>query len=603
MVRASMLGILTFVQGLTAVQSEGRLISDHLPLSLLQLSAQVVARHNASLVPTVFGEDDSGLTNSGTALLKVKAFYVSNRRDKTCMQSQLERYQSELANMNILFETEPWARPEFRNCQTASQCAREHPQCFPNGVREHLWSSVKGATALRALLEQFCAQGAVLRKMERDPGDWDYFMIIADDTALLDNFPTSLRMFLDRVPPLWTLTAFDVSSSGNDGDGEKYRSASGLPVWSLSEGKDDLSGGQAWLLSTRRLKAFAKWFQDSPAAPLNQMLRAPRLLHHGMIAYNPGVARLRAGLTKDEARSLPVACSSAPLAIGIQKTSQPLITGNYHPSAKRPSIDSGPREVIVLGMYDTGTNLVLDFIRANLEKPNHVELCRNYTAWAYCGAVWKHTHPRLLSKFPSTLGGYRPNGSRDFSEAVAVVMLRHPFSLMRSLQRQSYEMKCQGPSDWLEQPCDYIPPDGQRLRNQKGMPRMSRPTCVQESFPCWPNFVQAWNSYTAGYLRSLHGVFRDTVFVRYEDLVENPDAVLKEIAQKANVVVPPKIVPKQAGAKYVQHVESPGLGSAREKLSSVDYGAQFSLKEVSQLCSHLDKSLMLQLGYQGCEAS
>lgn len=269
-----------------------------------------------------------------------------------------------------------------------------------------------------------------------------------------------------------------------------------------------------------------------------------------------------------------------------------------------PDADRTPREVIILGLYNTGTNMMNDLIRKNLEKPNDVQLCKNFTAGAYCGGVWKHTHPNRLGELSAELGNLRGAiNLGDFKEAVAVVMVRHPFSLMRSIQAANYDMDCHPnltSPGWLKRPCFYHPRP-KALEAQEGMPRLFKPTCFDlASYPCWTSIVSAWNSYTFGYLYEIQNLFHKVVFVRYEDVISDPSPALEQIAFSANVHMPRDVEAVLEPSKKLHGFDSNDNGAALMKVKSEDYMSHYSDDELQDICGQLNLPLLYTLGYAGC---
>lgn len=263
---------------------------------------------------------------------------------------------------------------------------------------------------------------------------------------------------------------------------------------------------------------------------------------------------------------------------------------------RKAAFDLQPRELVVLGMPDTGINVMMKLIRSNLESPNNVKLCKTFSESKSddCGGIWPHTHPSRMEEYPDLLRDKRPEDWQDLKEAVAVVVIRHPFSQLRSMQHGINFMDCSDLSDegWLKRPCNSR--QSEMLSTLEGKQLLTEASCrdsVQsDNSPCWPSLVSAWNSYSYGYLHSLSKVFHKVIFVRYEDLLDNPTPTLQQIAYSTNVTMHEPIKEMNTNDETLAKFHSP------------KYSTNYTDAEVSDICEQLHLPLLYELGYTACQA-
>lgn len=185
------------------------------------------------------------------------------------------------------------------------------------------------------------------------------------------------------------------------------------------------------------------------------------------------------------------------------------------------------------------------------------------------------------------------------SNDVAVVVSRHPFSVVhrfRQTTNEPFGMDCgnktAGPG-FMARACKYRAPEAKWVASLGGAIEIPhKATCNSKSTrKCWPSLGEAWSTYFAGYKDIAHR-FRKVITVRYEDMLEDPKIFIRDVAHAADLDMPTQ-------------VESPiGLFSdASPDLTSVDYGAKYTCAELATLCQRLDKEVLYELGYHGCQKS
>lgn len=527
-------------------------------------------------------------------LIKIKAYYVNMQEStqrSSCMEQQLQRSAEELLSKGIHLEVARWPAVTFKSCTNTADCMKENPQCFPTGTWTEMYHPSQDNTdddvkMMRGVTGNWCSHLQIIKAFEKEAADWDYLFAFEDDVIFTPDFDKSLTDLLDTVPPLWTLVAFDMfgNSKRPTEIPKDQLTDNGLPLFSISGSKGEYWGAQAWLISAPRLHSFTKWFMELPTMPLDWVPKAPRPLHFGFLAYNPGTALQRRFLEETQTWTLSLPCQNQTIS-DIRASPNMTLKQNLNFLAQDTDKNLKPREVVLLGMQDSGVNYVTKLIKTNLEEANKVELCKTYSASGDCGGVWQHTHPMRLKELPDVLYGTRPAEHSDFKDAVAVVVVRHPFSIFRSMQHKILDMECGSleESDWLKKPCNY---EG---AVEDDTPRLNDATCFAE--PCWTNLVAAWNSYSWGYLYAIQNLFHQVVLVRYEDVLESPKTAMQQIAYNLNVSLPSKI-------------HSPGTkeDKARKiaKLITSDYKSNYTDAEVDEICSRLNWRLLFMLGYHAC---
>merc|ERR1719265_2867126 len=100
-----------------------------------------------------------------------------------------------------------------------------------------------------------------------------------------------------------------------------------------------------------------------------------------------------------------------------------------------------------------------------------------------------------------------------FKDAVAVVMVRHPYSWVRSTEHAPYDIDCGGHADGaFHGPCYYVVPTGHKAITEAPLPRVPNPLCSSAATerPCWGSLVEGWNSHVRGY-DILASIFREVV--------------------------------------------------------------------------------------------
>lgn len=590
------------------------------------------------------GYDGLDAASQRAFLARIKVVYLNDDRatlkDK-CMRTQMTALVEEAAALDLSLVTERVSAMVFKNCTDEASCVQEHPECFSNDRRFGYVETEKR----NQVAAHFCTHMGLFEKLKTEANDYDLFLILEDDVLLLPGILSKLG-YLFKLPYYWDVVALDNFKTGLKED--RIQNDADLELFSLSAAKTAYAGAHAWLVNADRIERLSALFHNSSVVPNDVVLRLPRPLHLGVWSFASGHVRHARDLPKDTLSKLSTACQAwanpelkDKFAIpfsekgilqgtstldGVEapkEVSAPQYLAGWESTSvsKTRSVAPGnrttPRELIVFGMYSSGTKMLSDLIQKNLEEPNSVELCKNYTARGYCGRIWKHLHPRRFLEFQQA----RSNTSEPMSEAIAVVLVRHPFSVIRSLLRHSYDMSCAGgrvnhtadisrPASMAMEPCSYWEPDPKWFTTtQPSMSRIANATCervdgntLDGSAMCWKSLPEAWNSYVSGYSNwATENYFHKTLILRYEDVVEFPEVAVRQIAQSVGLTQPDHIenVVKMLGRAGWGFV---GRTKSLERLKIADYNTSFSCEEARSICKLLDPSLMYKFGYHGCQS-
>jgi hypothetical protein len=233
------------------------------------------------------------------------------------------------------------------------------------------------------------------------------------------------------------------------------------------------------------------------------------------------------------------------------------------------------RDVVVLGQFNTGTNLLYKLFLQNFHyAPQHA--VEDIT-------VWKHLRPAELANLGIA------------KDVVLLVVLRDPLSWLQSMRKAPYDVhECvEGANPggnrerdgfWIEQPCT--------LESKKfggyTMPRVDL-----------RGLADYWNLWTEEYDELPRYGFDRVVLIRYEDLVLQTEDVLAEVGQAVGREPPATVVHVHGPAK--PHGRANGRTEAMMKLKSKAYLRTYSQAEILAACEALDRALMNEHGYGDCD--
>lgn len=521
-------------------------------------------------------------------VLRVKAFYITGANaDPTELEEQLRGEAESLSATGGSLQYEPFAEIPL-SCSDGLSCLKEKPECFHTSAVGLRSDGVQMGTDD---FVAWCSQIMLLKHIADHPSsDADYVLVLQKGAKLIGGLRDGYHQVLSKFPGHdWTLVSLGTHSTCEKSEIEQNMISP--QMHSISPIRGAYLGGQGWLIRVERVARLVRHLTSLPASALDEALKMPHPMHLAMWAYQHGA------VSDSGATTLATA-------------------GVLHPVGLRQLPDTGvsqtrdkPREVLIFGMYNTGSKVITDLIRDNLAWPSRVKLCKNYTAWGYCGRIWKHTHPDRVAELAQLRQCSDPGCEdyEDLRETVAVVIVRHPFSLIRSVQVHHYDLQCTTTDSQsfaeVDLPCHYKEPaDWWMHWDQKGMPRLRAAPCASpDSNPCWGSIPEAWNSYIAG-VKRLRNYFHDVVLVRYEDVDEYPRLSLLPIADAVGVPRPDAVKTTDRAMGWPQN-NANGREGSLQKLSLPDYGANFTCLEMSKICAKLDRQALFELGYHGCQHS
>lgn len=84
-------------------------------------------------------------------------------------------------------------------------------------------------------------------------------------------------------------------------------------------------------------------------------------------------------------------------------------------------------------------------------------------------------------------------------------------------------------------------------------------------------------------------MFHKIIFLRYEDIAEQPWRAVADVASAVGLPPPGALV------------ETTASSFSRRTLEAFDYGIHFKCEQISQVCKLLDQGAMYLLGYRGCQ--
>jgi len=268
----------------------------------------------------------------------------------------------------------------------------------------------------------------------------------------------------------------------------------------------------------------------------------------------------------------------------------------------------------LLGMYDSGTNLMLGTLVSNFplccqqaRRPDIAEMQVPASSHGRClswTAAEKHVNPLGL------LGALRGNKTKHFDpqlwdflqkrQTVTVAMVRDPLAQLQSWRKAPYGMErcakrrrcpfatptpnCVAKTAWITEPCQFF---------ETGTAAVGSGV-TGGSFKSLPAI---WNVYTEGYVRIVEeSGYKHVLLVRFEDLVMDPKPTIDRISEAMEM-------PLEATAVNVVNSAAKAHGKAKNRstemrsLSSRDFMKDYSMPELRAACVRLNFSLAERVGY------
>jgi hypothetical protein len=240
----------------------------------------------------------------------------------------------------------------------------------------------------------------------------------------------------------------------------------------------------------------------------------------------------------------------------------------------------GPR-VQLLGMMASGTNLMMSLISRNLRARVLDKLDLGF------GLFWKH------SPVQQTLKG-RSHQKAHFQKVNGLAIVRNPLALVaRYVGQGAWKNMCGRHWERLTSPelGQHCGPAATVAPDWDGGARY-----VVEA----ASIGALWNDYAASYLNELSGLgFNHTLVLRYEDLLEEPEAALKQVAEFLGLQQPSKV-------EFPERPQGPSSHGTSRTQALDEYLTQAHLNAYSPeakraACTSLDRKLMRELRYFDCE--
>lgn len=274
----------------------------------------------------------------------------------------------------------------------------------------------------------------------------------------------------------------------------------------------------------------------------------------------------------------------------------------------------------LMGMYDSGTNLMLATLAGNFplccqqaRRPDISGLQVPAAPHGRCLA-WatpeKHVNPlKLLGTIQGNKTKYWNPELWDFRERhriVVVAMVRDPLSQLQSWRKAPYGMErcakrkrcpfsgatadCASKTAWLTEPCQFF--DGTDGPPGAGI--------IGGAFGSLPGI---WNAYTWGYVRLQEEAGYKSVFlVRFEDLVTDPVGIIQRISVAMEMTIEDAAIKVMEGVAK-DHGEAKNRSTEMRSLESRTFMKAYSLPELKVACVRLNFSLAQKVGYplQECQ--
>jgi len=239
----------------------------------------------------------------------------------------------------------------------------------------------------------------------------------------------------------------------------------------------------------------------------------------------------------------------------------------------------GPRDPVtavqVFGPFNSGTCLMFNY-------PHHLTAARTH----YHLLGWKHSLPPVYQWHPrcpweETAGG--PSAALLYATLV-VCMVRSPYFWLLSTARRNYRIRFENrASTFSERLRSPVELDGRR----------------------YDNLTAVWNAYYRAYRTHLEPT--GAAFVRLEDLVEAPIAIVRALGRHVEVLSSPQLeveVARIAATPAKDHEGPCVAGKEARRLYRMDnVRALISAADVELINRQIDHTLLAAFGYPVVAAS
>lgn len=253
-------------------------------------------------------------------------------------------------------------------------------------------------------------------------------------------------------------------------------------------------------------------------------------------------------------------------------------------------VEHSQRKVHVLGLQDTGTNLMFSILWQNFrDQLTFYDSTFTDSRNLRRSQVWKHANMKELAACSSgALGRLGAEG------VTAIAMVRDPLSWMQSIRKAPYDFKaCVNRKDWLSRSCLHRNPAGFAKCNntEKASPPVT-----------YIDLAQVWGKWNGAYSYLTRYGFADAIIVRYEDLVADPQAFIADLSSRMNLTLPSlgaQLVTKAAKT----HGKAVGRGEALDKIKQRTYLSEFEDGELPDACMRIQRygRLAQSFAYNDCD--
>lgn len=256
------------------------------------------------------------------------------------------------------------------------------------------------------------------------------------------------------------------------------------------------------------------------------------------------------------------------------------VVRQYAPGLGRPTVPQlgdqgvGPRSEVttlqVLGPFNSGTCLMFNY-------PHHLSAVRT----RYHLLCWKHSLPPDFRWVEGCLWDRAADGPPEelLRQTLVVCMVRSPYFWLLSTARQNYEISFEGGAETVSE----------RLRCP-----------VRFGGRRYESLSEIWNAYYRAYVS--HLVPAGAVFVRLEDLVEAPMAIVDALSRHVEITVsPPRLqaeVARIAATPAKIHEEPCVAGEEARQLYQIhNVRRLMSAADLALVNTQLDHDLLAAFGY------
>jgi len=259
-----------------------------------------------------------------------------------------------------------------------------------------------------------------------------------------------------------------------------------------------------------------------------------------------------------------------------------------YPQAQKPTTlvnnsgksEGGAPAVVLLGLFNTGTNLMEKLLRKNFPGP------RDYRGGH---SIWKHGKPAHIKRELAWRGK-----AGALKDAVTVAVVRDPLSWTQSMRKAPYDLgNCMKREDWPSTPCLFPAP-----QTHPSTIWTSATVSHTSSFMV-ENYESVWNDWTAEYGNLMEMGFGKVVVTSYEEIVLDTEAVLGRVAEAMELPAPQKLKQQMAPAKY--HGKPNGRMQALEKLRTKSYLNLYTDEQRYEVCYRFNQTLMHAYQYHDCD--